>query len=54
MTDSSAQTTEMDSGNSYDAIPYTVLSHYFTHPDRLATVGTLFGLAPPWALARII
>ena len=44
---SSAPPVENDRGNSYDAIPYSVLSHYFTHPDRLATVGTLFGLAPP-------
>jgi methyltransferase-like protein/trans-aconitate methyltransferase len=34
-------------GSSYNDIPYAVLSHYFTHPDRLATVGTLFGLSPP-------
>jgi methyltransferase-like protein/SAM-dependent methyltransferase len=36
-----------DAGKSYDEIPYATLSHYFTHPDRLATVGTLFGLLPP-------
>jgi methyltransferase-like protein/cyclopropane fatty-acyl-phospholipid synthase-like methyltransferase len=47
MNGQSAATVENDSGNSYDEIPYAVLSHYFTHPDRLATVGTLFGLEPP-------
>jgi len=35
-----------DSATSYDELPYTVLSHYFTHPDRLATAGALFGLTP--------
>jgi len=47
MNDFSAPPREIDSGNSYDELPYAVLSHYFTHPDRLATAGTLFGLAPP-------
>ena len=47
MTGPTLPTTLNDSVSSYDEIPYSVLSHYFTHPDRLATVGTLFGLAPP-------
>ncbi len=47
MTGQSTAPAEINRGNSYDAIPYAVLSHYFTHPDRLATVGTLFGLEPP-------
>ena len=38
--------TPAGSGASYDELPYTVLSHYFTHPDRMATAGVLFGLAP--------
>jgi methyltransferase-like protein/protein-L-isoaspartate O-methyltransferase len=31
----------------YDAIPYAALPHAQTHPDRLATVATFLGLAPP-------
>jgi methyltransferase-like protein/2-polyprenyl-3-methyl-5-hydroxy-6-metoxy-1,4-benzoquinol methylase len=30
----------------YDEIPYPLLSHVQTHPDSLATLGTLFGLSP--------
>jgi methyltransferase-like protein/cyclopropane fatty-acyl-phospholipid synthase-like methyltransferase len=33
--------------NSYDQIPYMGLSHSLTHPDILATTGTLLGLNPP-------
>jgi SAM-dependent methyltransferase len=31
----------------YDAIPYAALPHALTHPDRLATVATFLGYAPP-------
>lgn len=31
---------------SYDNLPYIFESHALTHPDRLATVGTLFGMTP--------
>lgn len=47
MTGGSTPPAGSDAGKSYDEIPYATLSHYFTHPDRLATVGTLFGLLPP-------
>ncbi len=30
--------------SSYDTLPYVFESHSLTHPDRLATVGTLFGM----------
>jgi SAM-dependent methyltransferase len=30
----------------YDSIPYPLLTHSYTHPDRLAVVGTLMGLKP--------
>ena len=33
--------------SSYDRIPYTSLAFPQTHPDRLATVARIFGLAPP-------
>lgn len=33
-------------GVSYDDFPYPNLTFSLTHPDRLATVGTLFGLSP--------
>ncbi|QJW97415.1 methyltransferase regulatory domain-containing protein [Frigoriglobus tundricola] len=33
--------------NSYDAVPYDSLPFAQTHPSRLATVATLFGLTPP-------
>ena len=39
MTDASAPT-------AYDALPYTSYPYPRTHPDRLATLATLFGLAP--------
>jgi methyltransferase-like protein/SAM-dependent methyltransferase len=32
---------------SYDEIPYSKKAYPHTHPDRLATVATLFGMAPP-------
>ena len=34
-------------GNSYDDVPYDSYPYPQTHPDRLATVATLFGLTPP-------
>ncbi|MBL4688065.1 MAG: methyltransferase regulatory domain-containing protein [Nannocystaceae bacterium] len=34
------------SAASYDAIPYTSYPYDRTHPDRLATVGALFGMRP--------
>jgi methyltransferase-like protein/cyclopropane fatty-acyl-phospholipid synthase-like methyltransferase len=34
-------------GNSYDQIPYMSISHSLTHPDAMATIGTLLGLRPP-------
>lgn len=39
----------------YDAIPYATLPHPLTHPDRLATVASFLGLAPPSvAQARVL
>jgi SAM-dependent methyltransferase len=32
--------------SAYDAFPYPGLSHVHTHPDRLATLATLFGMQP--------
>lgn len=32
---------------SYDEVPYESVAYAQTHPDRLATVATLFGMAPP-------
>ncbi|HEY1186357.1 MAG TPA: class I SAM-dependent methyltransferase [Gemmata sp.] len=34
-------------GNSYDDVPYDSFAYPQTHPSRLATVATLFGLTPP-------
>lgn len=31
----------------YDQVPYPATSHFYTHPDRLATPATLLGLDPP-------
>jgi SAM-dependent methyltransferase/methyltransferase-like protein len=39
--------TDASGGASYDAIPYPSLAVTETHPDRLATLATLFGLPPP-------
>ena len=36
-----------DTANSYDQVPYTSLSYSESHPDRLATIATLFGMQPP-------
>ena len=33
--------------NSYDNVPYPSLAFLQTHPDRLAVMGTLFGMHPP-------
>ena len=32
---------------SYDDVPYGAAAHPTTHPDRLATIATLFGASPP-------
>jgi SAM-dependent methyltransferase/methyltransferase-like protein len=45
----------MLSTNSYDEVPYTSLPFAQTHPDRLATLATLFGLShPPLASCRVL
>lgn len=41
-----AADSSLDPAYSYNVIPYVFDSHFLTHPDRLATVGTLFGLNP--------
>jgi methyltransferase-like protein/trans-aconitate methyltransferase len=33
--------------SAYDEVPYPSLAHVQTHPDRLATIATLFGMQPP-------
>ena len=33
--------------STYDEIPYESQSFSQTHPDRLATIATLFGMTPP-------
>lgn len=39
----------------YDDVPYGASAHPSTHPDRLATIATLFGAAPPpVAEARVL
>ncbi len=41
--------------NPYDAVPYTTRPRQETHPDRLAAVGRLFGMAPaPVSECRIL
>lgn len=41
--------------NSYDVVPYLDRSHATTHPDRLATMAHLLGLAPtPITRARVL
>ena len=32
---------------SYDAVPYPDYSYFESHPDRVATMATLFGMKPP-------
>jgi methyltransferase-like protein/SAM-dependent methyltransferase len=40
---------------SYDEVPYTSYAYPLTHPDRLATVGRLFGMTPaPIERARVL
>src|SRR4051812_10651000 len=36
-----------DQPTTYDELPYSNYCNSATHPDNLATLGTLFGLAPP-------
>ena len=40
-------TAQRPAGNSYDEVPYESHPYAQTHPSRLATVATLFGLTPP-------
>lgn len=41
--------------NIYDRVPYPVISHSSTHPDRLATVATLLGMDPaPLEQCRVL
>jgi methyltransferase-like protein/2-polyprenyl-3-methyl-5-hydroxy-6-metoxy-1,4-benzoquinol methylase len=41
--------------SSYDDVPYGASAHSSTHPDRLATIATLFGATPPpVAKARVL
>ena len=43
------------SENPYDAVPYLTRPRMETHPDRLAAVGTLFGMSPaPVAQCRVL
>src|SRR6188768_765936 len=39
-------TTSMPTSNAYDDLSYESLAYPQSHPDRLATVATLFGLKP--------
>ena len=42
-------------GNPYHEIPYTTFPRLSTHPDRLAAVGTLYGMTPaPVAQCRVL
>jgi methyltransferase-like protein/2-polyprenyl-3-methyl-5-hydroxy-6-metoxy-1,4-benzoquinol methylase len=46
---------ELATESSYDDVPYGASAHPSTHPDRLATVATLFGASPPAvAEARVL
>lgn len=40
---------QADIATFYDQIPYPRLAHHYTHPDRLAVLGKLFGMRPPAA-----
>ena len=43
------------SANPYDEIPYSTFPRLKTHPDRLAAVGTLFGMSPaPVTRCRVL
>ncbi len=37
----------LPAANSYDALPYHSNPLSYTHPDRLATIATVFGMTPP-------
>ena len=39
--------TETPPANSYDLAPYPRLSHFFSHPEKAATLAYLLGLTPP-------
>jgi methyltransferase-like protein len=46
---------ELTAESPYDDVPYGASAHPSTHPDRLATVATLFGASPPpVAEARVL
>jgi methyltransferase-like protein len=46
---------ELTTESSYDDVPYGASAHPSTHPDRLATIATLFGATPPpVAEARVL
>ncbi|MEY2521630.1 MAG: hypothetical protein QOJ66_195 [Ilumatobacteraceae bacterium] len=46
---------ELTAESSYDDVPYGASAHPSTHPDRLATIATLFGATPPpVAEARVL
>lgn len=41
--------------DAYDRVPYTSFTYAFTHPDRLETLGRLFGLSPaPAGRCRVL
>ena len=42
----------LDTGATYRAVAYAAQSNALSHPDRLATVGTLHGLTPPAVAIR--
>src|SRR5579872_5852443 len=42
-----AKTMQATPRTSYDEVPYESKAFSETHPDRLATVATLFGMQPP-------
>lgn len=47
--------TSPSGGNSYDEVPYKSYPYRQTHPDRLATIATLFGMRPaPLAGCRVL
>lgn len=45
----------VETASLYDQVPYTSLSYSESHPDRLATIATLFGMSPaPVARCRVL
>ena len=45
----------MTTTNPYDEVPYRTIATPTTHPDRMATIGTLFGLSPvPATRCRVL